>query len=62
MMKQTYIGNEERVFPVLGVTVKNGDEVETPEGFTHPDFSTTGKTNTKSVTEPPVVTGLKVGE
>ena len=36
-MKLTYKGTEERVFPVLGV-VKPGEEVNTPEGFSHPDF------------------------
>jgi hypothetical protein len=29
-----YEGEEELVFPTLGVTVKNGDEFEGPEGLT----------------------------
>ena len=36
-MKLTYKGTEERVFPALG-TVKPGDVVDAPEGFSHPDF------------------------
>ena len=36
-MKLTYKGTEERVFPALG-TVKPGDVVNAPEGFSHPDF------------------------
>lgn len=36
-MKLTYKGTEERVFFALG-TVKPGDVVDAPEGFSHPDF------------------------
>jgi len=36
-MKLTYKGTEERVFPAFGV-VKPGDEIDAPEGFSHPDF------------------------
>jgi hypothetical protein len=39
MMKLTYTGTEERMFPKLGATLKQGDEVEAPEGFSHPDFT-----------------------
>ncbi len=36
-MKLTYKGTEERVFPAFG-TIKPGDVVDAPEGFSHPDF------------------------
>lgn len=36
-MKLTYKGTEERVFPAFGI-VKPGDQIEAPEGFSHPDF------------------------
>ena len=45
-MKLIYKGTEERVFPALGLTVKPGDEIDAPEGFSHPDFSTGTKTFT----------------
>jgi hypothetical protein len=34
MTKYRYEGQEELVFPTLGVTVKNGDEFDGPEGLT----------------------------
>ena len=37
-MKLTYKGTDERVLPTLGITVKPGDEIDAPEGFSHPDF------------------------
>jgi len=37
-MKLKYVGEDERAFPTLGVTVKPGDEIDAPEGFAHPDF------------------------
>jgi hypothetical protein len=42
MMKLTYNGTDERVFPTLGITVKPGDEFDAPEGFSHPDCTTGG--------------------
>jgi hypothetical protein len=42
MMKLTYKGTDERVFPTLGITVKPGDEFDAPEGFTHPDCESAG--------------------
>lgn len=32
-MKFKYIGETEKVFPTLGITVKNGDEFEAPDNF-----------------------------
>jgi hypothetical protein len=46
-MKLTYNGVEERVFPSLGATLNQGDEVDAPENFTHPDFSAGAKVNVK---------------
>lgn len=37
-MKLTYKGTDERVLPTLGITVKPGEEINAPEGFSHPDF------------------------
>jgi hypothetical protein len=34
MTKYRYEGQEELVFPTLGLTIKNGDEFEGPEGLT----------------------------
>jgi hypothetical protein len=47
MMKHRYKGTEERVFPALGI-VKPGDEVQLPEGFSHPDFVAGGAAKTNS--------------
>lgn len=49
-MKLTYNGVEERVFPLLGATLNQGDEIEVPDGFTHPDFSSGAKANSKPQT------------
>ena len=32
-MKYKYIGQDERVFPSLGITVKQGDEFDAPDNF-----------------------------
>lgn len=39
MMRYTYNGSDERVFPTLGITVKKGEQFDAPEGFSHPDCS-----------------------
>ena len=49
-MKLTYNGVEERMFPVLGATLKQGDEVEAPENFSHPDFTSGAKAYVKPIT------------
>lgn len=36
-MKLKYNGRRERVFATLGITVRQGDEFDAPEGFSHPD-------------------------
>ena len=46
-MKLTYNGVEERVFPSLGATLNQGDEIDAPENFSHPDFSSGAKSITK---------------
>lgn len=44
MAQFKYEGASELVFPTLGVTVNNGDVIDAPEGFAHPDFTlATGK-------------------
>jgi hypothetical protein len=61
MMKLTYNGTDERVFPTLGITVKPGDEFDAPEGFSHPDCSGTKAAPTKSSFKPDARDGDKDG-
>jgi len=51
-MKLTYNGTDERVFPTLGITVNQGDQFDAPEGFEHPDCSTSGGTKPFTKTTP----------
>lgn len=37
-MKYKYVGQEEVSLPTLGITVKNGNVVESPVEINHPDF------------------------
>ena len=39
MAQFTYNGEQELVFPTLGVTVKKGDTIEAPADFSNPKFS-----------------------
>lgn len=41
-MKYTYNGEDSRVFPTLGITVKKGEQFDAPEDFSHPDCSIGG--------------------
>lgn len=51
----TYEGEQELVFPTLGVTVKTGDTFEAPEGFAAAGVvAATGKKATKNATATPV--------
>ena len=57
MAQFTYNGEQELVFPTLGVTVKKGDTIDAPADFSNPNF-TAGKgkpapvaTSTEEVTE-----------
>jgi len=63
MMKLTYKGTEERVFPALGI-VKPGDVVEAPEGFSHPDFVHGGAAKPQVVPQstPSAASDKKAGE
>jgi hypothetical protein len=63
MMKLTYKGTEERVFPALGI-VKPGDVVDAPEGFSHPDFVQGGaaKPTQINTTTPSAASDKKLGE
>lgn len=61
-MKLTYTGIEERVFPSLGVTVNTGDEIDAPDGFSHPDFASGTKSNVKPTTTPSAVSDSTAGE
>ena len=62
-MKLTYIGTEEKVFPTLGVTLKPGDSVEAPEGFSHPDFKAGGAAKPlHTTTTPSAASDTKAGE
>ena len=63
-MKLTYTGTEEREFPVLGATLKQGDEIDAPEGFDHPDFTAAGKSFPKpsAPSTPSAPSDLKAGE
>ena len=61
-MKLTYKGEEERVFPALGI-VKPGDVVEAPEGFSHPDFVAGGAAKPQAIpTTPSAASDKKLGE
>ena len=63
-MKLTYKGTEERVFPALGI-VNPGDEVDAPEGFSHPDFIAGGAAKpapTTTTTTPSAASDKKAGE
>ena len=51
-MKVTYKGTDERVFPSLGTTVKPGDVIDAPEGFSHPDFTVGGTAKPSFTTAP----------
>jgi hypothetical protein len=63
MMKHRYKGTEERVFPALGI-VKPGDEVQLPEGFSHPDFVAGGaaKPTAQINNNPSAASDKKLGE
>lgn len=37
-MKYKYTGSDEKHFPTLGVTVKNGDVIETDKPVNHAEF------------------------
>lgn len=57
MASFTYTGEEELVFPTLGVTVSKGDTIDAPSDFNNPNF-TAGKgkpapvaTSTEEVTK-----------
>jgi hypothetical protein len=51
-MKLTYNGTDERVFPTLGITVKQGEQFDAPEGFSHPDFTVGGEAKPSFTTAP----------
>ncbi len=63
-MKLTYNGTEEKVFPTLGVTLKPGDVLDAPEGFSHPDFTTGGaaKPAPQPTSTPSAASDKKAGE
>lgn len=50
MAKYTYTGEDERVFPSLGIVVKKGTEFEAPDDFAAFDI----KKTTKATTAPTV--------
>jgi hypothetical protein len=64
MMKLTYKGTEEKVFPTLGVTLKPGDVFDAPEGFSHPDFVAGGaaKPAPQTTINPSAASDKKAGE
>jgi hypothetical protein len=51
-MKFTYTGEDVRIFPTLGITVKKGDEFDAPDDFSAPFVS--DKKTTKATTAPTV--------
>ena len=65
-MKLTYNGTDERVFPTLGITVKQGEQFDAPEGFSHPDCESAGAAKptipTIQTTKPSAASDLKAGE
>ena len=44
MASFTYIGEDERTFPSLGITVKKGEKFEAPEDFSAANVSATKTT------------------
>jgi hypothetical protein len=44
MASFTYTGEDERVFPTLGITVNQGDKFDAPEGFSAENVSATKTT------------------
>ena len=54
MAKFQYEGESVLVFPTLGLTVKNGDVIDAPEGFKHPDFITSISKVAKAAEKAPV--------
>jgi hypothetical protein len=63
MMKLTYIGTEEKVFPTLGITLKPGDIFDAPDGFSHPDFKAGSAAKpTPTTTNPSAASDTKAGE
>jgi hypothetical protein len=65
MMRYTYNGSDERVFPTLGITVKKGDVFDAPEGFSHPDCSSgeaKSFTKTSTTTTPSAASDKTLGE
>lgn len=58
-MKYTYTGEDERVFPTLGITVTQGDSFDSDEKLDLP-YLTTGKTTAPAV-ETPTPTDTTVG-
>ena len=51
MASFTYTGEEELVFPTLGVTVNKGDTIDAPDDFSNPLF-TAGKAKAAPVADP----------
>lgn len=56
-----YVGEGERVFPTLGVTVKKGDTFDAPEGFSAPDVEST-TTSKKPASTPSAPSDTTEGE
>jgi hypothetical protein len=44
MAKYTYIGEDTRTFPTLGITVTKGDEFDAPDDFSAHNISSTKTT------------------
>ena len=76
-MKYRYIGETEKVFPGIGVTVKKGDEFDAPAGFVSvdvisveakPNFSSKPKAKQEEVKkeeetiEPSAASDITLGE
>ena len=47
-MKFKYTGDDERVFPTIGITVKSGDIFEAPDNFVHPNVEPADSAKTKT--------------
>jgi hypothetical protein len=73
MPRYEYNGEDERVFPTLGLTVNKGDSFDGPEGLTAaglsivssaktaPAVSTAVKEQVKETTTPPASSGITAG-
>lgn len=62
MVKYRYIGDSERVFPSVPITVNKGDEFEAEAGLTAPGLEVVHHHEKKKESKPSASSDLKVGD